>query len=237
MLDKIPNVAVIYEDNHIIAVNKPAGYLVHGDGGEGPVLADWVKAYIKLRYEKPGDVFLGVIHRLDRPVSGVVLFARTSKALERMNEMFKNREVAKTYFAITRELPPEESDQLIHWIVKDTEKNKSKAFEHKPKKYGNDAKEAKLKYEHMMTYAGLHLVKIEPETGRPHQIRVQLASINCIIKGDVKYGDPTPNKDKSICLHCQQLQFLHPVKKEMITIQADLPKGNGWQHFEIPEGE
>lgn len=237
MFSKIPDLQVVYEDNHLIAVNKPAGVLVHGDGGEGPVLADWVKAYIKLRYDKPGDVFLGVIHRIDRPVSGVVLFARTSKALERMNELFKNREVKKVYYAITRKLSPEATDTLTHWIFKDEQKNKSRAYDSPPKKYLKEAKEATLTYEHKMTFAGLHLWKIMPLTGRPHQIRVQLASIGCPIKGDLKYGDSQPNNDKSICLHCFSLDFIHPVKQERVVIEAELPRFEGWQHFEVQDTE
>lgn len=237
MFAKIPHLQVVYEDNHLIAVNKPAGVLVHSDGGEGPVLTDWVKAYIKHRYDKPGDVFLGVIHRIDRPVSGVVLFARTSKALERMNAMFKNREVHKVYYAITRNLSPEAKDTLRHWIVKDEQKNKSRAYDSLPKKHEKDAKEGVLSYEHCMTFAGLHFWRIEPLTGRPHQIRVQLAAIDCPIKGDLKYGDSQPNSDKSICLHCYSLSFTHPVKLTPVVITADIPQHEGWQHFEVMDIE
>jgi 23S rRNA pseudouridine1911/1915/1917 synthase len=232
MFAKIPNIQVIFEDNHLIAINKPAGYLVHGDGGEGPVLAEWVKAYVKHRYDKPGDVFLGVIHRLDRPVSGVVLFARTSKALERMNELFRKREVQKEYYAISRHLSPEEKGVLHHFIVKDELKNKARAYEELPKKFSKEAKDAELSYEHLMNYAGLHLYRILPKTGRPHQIRVQMAAIGCPLKGDLKYGDSNANQDKSIALHCHSLSFLHPVKREPVHIEAALPSREGWQFFE-----
>jgi len=237
MFARGPKIEVIYEDNHLIAVNKPSGYLVHGDGSGDPDLNEWVKAYIKQRYDKAGDVFLGVIHRIDRPVSGVVVFARTSKALERMNNLFKNREIDKTYWALSAELPPEESGKLVHWLTKDETKNKVRLYNHLPKKQAKDAKEAILTYKHLMTFAGLHLIEVHPETGRPHQIRAQLASIGCVIKGDKKYGAHRTNKDLSICLHCRSLSFVHPVKKKQVIIEADAPKGNGWEFFRDYEEE
>lgn len=224
-------VQVIYEDNHLIAVNKPPGYLVHSDGGEGPVLADWVKNYIKEKYGKPGDVFLGVVHRIDRPVSGVVVFARTSKALARMNELFRQKMVHKTYFALSRYLSPEESGTLIHHIVKDQARNKATAYGTINLKKHPEAKEAVLHYAHCMHIANLHMYRINPDTGRPHQIRAQMAAIQCPIKGDVKYGDTAPNKDLSIGLHCYRISFSHPVKKIPLAIEAPLPKSEGWQFF------
>lgn len=220
---------VIFEDNHYIAVNKPSGALVHGDGSDAPVLSDDVKAYIKLRYNKPGDVFLGVAHRLDRPVSGVVVYARTSKGLERLNEMLKERSVKKTYWALTDKLPPEQEDTLTHWMIKDTTINKSRVYDKKPKKHAELAKEAILRYTMMSHYAGLYLLQIELETGRSHQIRAQLAHIGCPIVGDVKYGSQRLVSDQSIALHCREMSFMHPVKKEPVVITANPPKTNEWE--------
>ena len=224
------NVQIIYEDNHLIAVNKPAGWLVQGDETGDLPLSEWVKGYIKQRYKKPGDVFLGVIHRLDRPVSGVVVFARTSKALTRMNKLFQNREVKKTYLAITKERPNPLSGQLTHYILKDRARNVAKAYE----KVGNRTKEAKkseLDYEMVAEIDNHHLIRVNPITGRPHQIRVQLSMIDCPIVGDLKYGFRQPNHDGSICLHCRNISFIHPVKKEQVTIQADLPESIYWKPF------
>ena len=223
---------VIYEDNHLIAVDKPIGYLVHGDGSDAPVLSDLVKSYIKERYNKPGDVFLGVIHRLDQVVSGVVIYARTSKALERMNELIKQRQVEKIYWAITEGLPPENEDTLRHFIWKDKELNKVKAWEVPPKKYIQEAKEAILHYKLIMNFAGNNLLEIKLETGRPHQIRAQLAAIGCPIKFDVKYGYKQAHPDRLISLHCHKMSFVHPVKKERISIKCYPAKRNGWDLFD-----
>ncbi len=221
---------VIYEDNHLIAVNKPTGVLVQGDETGDTPLSDLVKQYIKVRYNKPGDVFLGVIHRLDRPVSGVVVFARTSKALERMNRLFQERKVKKTYWAITSNRPDPLSGHLKHYILKDSVKNVSKAFDQLSNR-AKDAKEAHLDYE-MIGQIGTHcLLEVHPLTGRPHQIRVQLAKIGCPIRGDVKYGFPTANDDGSICLHCRALAFEHPTLKREIQITADPPKDQIWNLF------
>ena len=197
---------VLYEDNHLIAVFKPGGWLVQGDATGDKPLSDYVKEYIKVRYKKSGDVFLGVIHRLDRPVSGLVIFARTSKALTRMNEMFKERAVKKTYFAIVGERPKEIEGHLSHYLVKDKEKNRAKAFMSKRTK---DAKKSDLDYKLLASIANHHLLEVKPLTGRPHQIRVQLAKINCSIRGDLKYGSLHRNRDRSIHLHSYKLEFIH----------------------------
>ncbi len=231
MLD-ISGLQILHEDNHLIAVNKPAGWLVQGDITGDTPLSEYVKEYIKIRYKKPGDVFLGVVHRLDRPVSGVVVFARTSKALTRMNDLFKERKIEKTYLAITAERPEPIEGHLMHYILKDTTKNIAKAYD----KTGNRTKAAKksdLDYELIGEVGNLHLIKINPITGRPHQIRVQLASIGCPIWGDVKYGFPRPNRDGSIHLHCRSLAFEHPVKKEPVYIEADPPNEQLWREFDI----
>lgn len=231
MLD-ISGLKILHEDNHLIAVNKPAGWLVQGDITGDTPLVEYVKTYIKLRYKKPGDVFLGVIHRLDRPVSGVVVFARTSKALTRMNELFKNREIEKTYLAITQERPDPISGHLTHFILKDKSKNVAKAYD----KIGNrtkDAKKSDLDYELIGEVGNLHLLKVNPITGRPHQIRVQLASMGCPIWGDLKYGFKKANQDGSIHLHCRSLAFEHPVKKEPVFIEADPPNEQIWNEFNI----
>jgi 23S rRNA pseudouridine1911/1915/1917 synthase len=224
------NLTILYEDNHLIAINKPAGYLVQGDETGDLPLSEFVKDYIKVQYGKPGAVFLGVIHRLDRPVSGVLLFARTSKALARMNELFKNREVDKTYWAVTHEQPKELSGTLEHYILKDSRRNVSKAYD-QPSRRAEGAKKATLDYR-LLGRVGNHcLLEVKPHTGRPHQIRVQLSRMGCPIRGDVKYGAPAPNEDGSIHLHCRQLSFIHPVKKERVTITAPVPQDSVWNMF------
>jgi 23S rRNA pseudouridine1911/1915/1917 synthase len=231
MLD-LSGIQVLYEDNHLIAVNKPPGMLVQGDITGDTPLSEYVREYIRLRYKKPGNVFVGVTHRLDRPVSGVVLFARTSKALPRINELFKNKQIEKTYLAITGRRPDPLKGHLSHFILKDKIKNIAKAYD----KIGNRTKEAKqsdLDYELIGELNKRYLLKINPSTGRPHQIRVQLASIDCPIWGDVKYGFPTPNKDGSIHLNCRSLAFEHTVKKEPVYIEADPPDDFLWNQFDI----
>lgn len=221
---------VIYEDNHLIAVNKPPGVLVQGDETGDLPLSEMVKEYIKIRYNKPGAVFLGVIHRLDRPVSGVVVFARTSKALERMNLLFKERKVKKTYWAITAKRPNPLSGHLKHYITKDASRNVAKAYDQLSSR-AKYAKESHLDYE-LIGQIGTHsLLKVNPITGRPHQIRVQLAKIDCPIRGDVKYGFPSPNDDGSIHLHCRSLAFKHPTLKKEIEITADPPRDQFWDLF------
>ena len=218
---------VLFEDNHIIAVEKTAGMLVHGDETGDRTLQDHVKTYIKKKYNKPGDVFLGVIHRLDRPVSGVTVFARTSKALTRMNALIKDREITKEYLALVSKRPLEIKGLLTHYIVKDTKKN----FSHIYDKMKNGAKKALLRYEMVGQISGYVLMRINLETGRPHQIRVQMKRIGCHIIGDVKYGYEFGNVDKSICLHCSKMSFIHPIKKDRITIKIKPPKNDFWDIF------
>jgi 23S rRNA pseudouridine1911/1915/1917 synthase len=225
-------IRVLYEDNHLIAVNKPAGWLVQGDATGDTTLADWVKVYIKNRYQKPGDVFLGIIHRLDRPVSGVVVFARTSKGLERMNALFRDRKVQKTYLAITMQRPSPLSGHLKHYLVKDHERNVAKAYDRLSNR-SKGAKESDLDYELVGELGGHFLIRVNPITGRPHQIRVQLGKMGWPIRGDVKYGFPQLNKDLSIHLHCHQLAFEHPIQKKPIVITAKPPKEQIWGMFSI----
>jgi len=224
---KGPKAEIIYEDNHLIAVSKPAGILVHGDETGDESLVDAMKAYIKVEYNKPGDVFLGLIHRLDRPVSGVVLFAKTSKALIRMNKIFQDRKVTKTYKAVINRVPDPLEGKLKHWLKKDGKKNVSRAYNQQVK----ESKECHLSYKYKGGLNGYHLLEVKPITGRPHQIRVQLAVNGTPIVGDLKYGYPRPTQDRSICLHCESLSFEHPVKKVPITIKDRMPKIEYWQFF------
>ncbi len=219
--------SVIFEDNHLIVVNKSPGVLVQGDVTGDIPLAELVKEYIKEKYKKPGDVFLGVVHRLDRPVSGVVVLARTSKALERMNELFRERETIKTYWAVVKNKPPQPEGVLIHWLMKDEKKNKTTAF----KKETVGAFRSELSYRVIGSAAGHWLLQVNPVTGRSHQIRAQLASMGCVIRGDVKYGDDQPNEDGSIYLHARRLSFIHPVKKEPVTFEAPVPGMAMWKYF------
>jgi len=218
---------ILHEDNHLLIVNKPPGVLVQGDATGDEPLVEIGKAYIGKKYKKPGEVFLGVVHRLDRPVSGVVVFARTSKALKRMNALFRNKETIKTYWAIVRELPPQEEDTLIHWLVKDEAKNKTTAY----RRETPGALRAELRYRVMARSGGMIFLEVNPLTGRPHQIRVQLASIGCPIRGDLKYGDTSPLEDSSIALHARQLEFMHPVRQEKLIVQAELPRNRVWDAF------
>ena len=218
---------IIFEDNHLLVINKDAGVLVQGDKTGDTPLSDLAKAYVKEKYQKPGEVFMGVIHRIDRPVSGLVLMARTSKALERMNEQFKNREIEKKYLAIVRNRPAANTGNLVHWLIKNPETNVTKAYE---KEVPNSMR-SELNYKLIGELDGFYLLEVNPITGRPHQIRVQLASMNCPIVGDNKYGYPRGNKDKSICLHAHQVKFMHPVKKEEMQLFAALPQDNFWQKF------
>jgi len=217
---------VLYEDNHLLIVNKPAGILVQGDSTGDQPLVEVGKAYIKEKYKKPGAVFLGVVHRLDRPVSGVVVFARTSKALARMNAQFRDKETQKTYWALVDNKPPKAQGKLIHWLVKDEKKNKTAAYDTEI----DEGKRSELDYK-LVRQAGKSLLEVQPITGRPHQIRVQLASMGCPIVGDLKYGYPTPNQDGSICLHARSLEFTHPVTKEKMLITAELPDDQHWNPF------
>jgi len=222
---------VLYEDNHLIAVNKPGGTLVQGDATGDKTLGDQVKNYIKHKYKKPGDVFLGTIHRLDRPVSGVVVFARTSKALERMNKLFRDREVKKTYWAITNQQPDPIAGTLVDYIFKNSAKNKATALDRVSNRHP-DAKRSELSYSLIGRIGHNVLLEVDPLTGRPHQIRVQLAKIGCAIRGDVKYGFHEANRDQCIHLHCRSLDFVHPVKKEPVHIFADPnQKDDVWREF------
>ena len=213
---------VLYEDNHIIAINKKSGDIVQGDKTGDAPLSDFVKAYIKEKYNKPGEVFLGTIHRLDRPTSGVVLYARTSKALSRMNEQFREKQVQKTYWAVVDNAPANDSGTLENYLLKNQKQNKSYVTK------GSDGKHAILDFKMLKKLDNFFHLEIKPKTGRHHQIRVQLAYIGCIIKGDLKYGAKRSNKDASIHLLAQKLEFIHPVKKESITIVAPAPKDSIW---------
>ena len=216
---------VIYEDNHIIIVNKQSGEIVQGDKTGDTPLSDIVKAYLKEKYHKPGDVFLGVVHRLDRPVSGVVVFAKTSKALTRLNKMFSGGEVHKTYWAITKNAPKEVEGTLEHWLVRNEKQNKSYAYaKEKPR-----SKHAVLKYRLLGKTDNYHLIEIELLTGRHHQIRCQLAAMGCPIKGDLKYGAKRSNPDGSISLMSRKVEFVHPVSKETISVEAPVPNDNIWK--------
>ena len=216
---------VLYEDNHLIIVNKRASEIVQVDDGGDEPLCEKVKTFLKKKYKKEGNVFLGVTHRLDRPVSGAIIFAKTSKALGRLNKMFQEKKIQKTYWALTLKQPPQMSDLLQHYLVKDRKKNKTKAHAKKV----SEGKFSELKYKHLKTVNGKALLEITPLTGRPHQIRVQLASIGCPIKGDLKYGAPTANPDKSICLHSRKVELIHPVSKEEISVIAPIHKQDLWQ--------
>jgi 23S rRNA pseudouridine1911/1915/1917 synthase len=218
---------VIYEDNHLLIVNKAPGILVQGDITGDTPLVDLCKDYIKKKYHKPGAVFLGVVHRIDRPVSGIVVLARTSKSLERMNALFREKQTIKTYWAITLKKPADDNGTLVHWLVKDEIKNKTTAYS--TERAG--AMRSELHFSVVAEVENQWLLEVNPLTGRPHQIRVQLASMGCPIKGDVKYGFPTPNEDGSICLHAHRLQFMHPVKKEWMRFEARLPASPFWQKF------
>lgn len=223
----IPPFTVLFEDNHLLVVNKSAGVLVQGDATGDVPLVELCKQYIKVKYGKPGEVFLGVVHRLDRPVSGVVVLARTSKALERMNELFREKETQKTYLAIVRKKPQQPEGMLIHWLQKDEKKNKTTVFKNETK----GALRSELSYKVLGTARDHWLLEVSPVTGRSHQIRVQLASMGCVIKGDLKYGDDEANADGSIYLHARRLTFVHPVKKEKVTFEAPLPAMGLWKYF------
>ena len=220
---------VVYEDNHIIIVNKQSGEIVQGDKTGDRPLSDIVKDYIKEKYQKPGAVFLGVVHRLDRPVSGLVVFARTSKALTRLNKMFAEGEVHKTYWALVKNAPQKTEDTLTHWLVRNEKQNKSYAYAtEKP-----NAKKAILKYRLIGKSDNYSLLEVQLMTGRHHQIRCQLAAMGCPIKGDLKYGAPRSNPDGSISLLSHRVEFIHPVSKERITVEAPLPDDPLWQAFAI----
>ena len=219
---------VVYEDNHIIIVNKTASEIVQGDKTGDTPLSETVKQYLKEKYSKPGNVFIGVAHRLDRPVSGLVVFAKTSKALSRLNEMFKNSEVKKTYWAVVKNLPREEEGELVNYLVRNEKQNKSYAYD----KEVPGSKKAILHYRLIGRSQNYYLLEIDLKTGRHHQIRCQLAKMGCPIKGDLKYGSPRSNPDGSICLRARYIRFVHPVSKEPIEVEAPVPPGNLWNGFE-----
>jgi len=219
---------VLYEDNHLIAINKIAGDIVQADDTGDEPLEDKVKKYIAKKYNKPNGAFLGVVHRLDRPVSGVILFAKTSKALERINNMFKNREMHKSYYAVVRNKPNPEAGNLVHWLVKNPQKNVTKAHDHEV----TGSQRAELNYKLVGSLNDYYLIEVDPITGRPHQIRVQLSTLGCPIVGDNKYGYPRGSLRKSISLHARRLAFMHPIKKEPVSIIAPIPRDGFWERFE-----
>ena len=222
---------VVYEDNHLIIVNKTASEIVQGDKTGDTTLSETVKQYIKEKYAKPGNVFLGVVHRLDRPVSGLVVFAKTSKALARLNEMFRNSEVKKTYWAIVKQRPPQDEGELVNYLVRNEKQNKSYAYDKEVK----NSKKAVLHYRLIGHSQNYFLLEVDLKTGRHHQIRCQLAKMGCPIKGDLKYGFARSNPDGSICLHAHRVKFVHPVSKELIDVTAPLPPGNLWNGVEMIE--
>lgn len=219
---------ILYEDNHLIAINKRSGDIVQVDETGDEPLDEKVKKYIALKYNKPNGAFLGVVHRLDRPVSGVILFAKTTKALERMNAVFKNREVRKTYFAVVRNKPALPEGNLVHWLIKNPQKNVVTAYN----KEVVGSQRSELDYKLIGEVGGFYLLQVNPLTGRSHQIRVQLSTMNCPIVGDNKYGYPRGSRKGSICLHARKLEFIHPVQKEPVAIFATLPVDGFWERFE-----
>lgn len=218
---------VLYEDNHLLVVNKPAGLLVQGDATGDRTLLDIGKDYLKQKYDKPGNVFLGAVHRIDRPVSGIVVLAKTSKALERLNKQFRERKIYKKYWAVVKRKPKKEKDKLVHWLIKNTDKNIVKYFE----KPVEGALKAELYYKVLGRLNDHYLLEVNPVTGRPHQIRVQLSAIGCPIRGDLKYGFHKPNTDGNINLHAREINFEHPVKNEKITLTASVPENEFWEQF------
>lgn len=224
VLSNPANLKVLYEDNHIIIVNKRAGDIVQGDKTGDVPLSDVVKDYLKERYNKPGNVYLGTVHRLDRPTTGLVIYAKTSKALPRLNKLFQSKEIKKTYWAIVKNRPPKGEGTLVNWLVKNPKNNKSAVYNSEVE----NGKKAILHYKILKALDNYFLLEITLETGRHHQIRAQLASIGCPIKGDLKYGFDRSNKDASIHLHARHIEFVHPVKKEVLSIGAPLPHDPLW---------
>lgn len=216
---------VVYEDNHVIIVHKESGEIVQGDKTGDKPLSETVKDYIRDKFHKPGNVFLGVVHRLDRPVAGLVVFARTSKALSRLNEMFRKGEVHKTYWAITKNAPAEPEGTLVNWIVRNEKQNKSYVYD----KEVSNAKRAELKYRVIAHTENYHLIEVNLLTGRHHQIRCQLAHMGCVIKGDLKYGAPRSNPDGSISLLSHEVTFIHPVSKMEIKAESLIPDDRLWR--------
>ena len=220
------NLQVLHEDNHIIVINKRPGDIVQGDKTGDKPLSEVVKAYLKQKYNKPGDAYLGVVHRLDRPTSGIVLFSKTSKALPRLNKLFKEKEAQKTYWAVVKNEPPKTEDTLIHFLKRNPKQNKSYAHD----KEVPESKKAILEYRILKKLDNYYLLEIDLHTGRHHQIRSQFSKIGCPIKGDLKYGAERSNKDGSIHLHARQLNFVHPVKKVSVEITAPPPDDALWNN-------
>jgi 23S rRNA pseudouridine1911/1915/1917 synthase len=224
ILSNKSNLQILFEDNHIIIVNKRVGDIVQGDKTGDKPLSDVVKEYIKDKYNKPGNVYLGTVHRLDRPTSGLVIFAKTSKVLPRLNKLFISKDIKKTYWAIVKNQPPKSQDTLVNWLKKNPKNNKSKAY---PNEVA-ESKKAILHYKTIRTLDNYFLLEINLETGRHHQIRSQLSNIGCPIKGDLKYGFDRSNKDAGIHLHARQIKFIHPVKNKLISVDAPLPNDPIW---------
>lgn len=227
-IEKLLEKNILFEDNHIVIINKLPSQIVQGDKTGDRPLADLVKDYIKVKYEKSGDVFLGVVHRLDRPVSGAVIFARTSKSLTRLNALIKNREISKTYWAVVKNKPPRECDTLVNFLRRDEVRNKSFIAGENTR----NAQRASLSYTLVGNSDNYYLLQIDLQTGRHHQIRAQLAGIGCPIKGDLKYGYPRSNSDGSIHLHARKLNFIHPVTLNPVSILASTPADPVWDYFE-----
>lgn len=231
MKQEIAEHQVLYEDNHLIAIHKPAGVIVQEDVTGDRSLEDMVKDYLARKYQKPNGAFLGVPHRLDRPVSGLILFAKTSKALDRMNLLFKERKVEKVYWAVVRQKPPAIEGTLQHWLYRDKKRNVTRAYD----KQVPESRFSELSYRVLGLQDGFYLLEVRPVTGRTHQIRVQLSSMGCPIVGDNKYGYPRGSLRRSICLHAKALEFIHPVRKEELRIVSPLPKDGFWEKFETFE--
>jgi 23S rRNA pseudouridine1911/1915/1917 synthase len=227
MLSMLTEKDVLYEDNHIIAINKRPSDIVQGDKTGDEPLSEKVKSFLKKKYDKPGNVFCGVVHRLDRPVSGAVLFAKTGKALSRLNELIREREIRKTYWAVVSSMPPEEEGRLVHYLIKNQKRNMSFAF----REDGPNRLRAELEYRLVGKSDNYFLLEVDLHTGRHHQIRLQLAEAGCPVKGDLKYGAPRSNKDGSIHLHAREISFMHPVKNEAVRIIAPPPPDPVWDHF------
>ncbi len=224
---EISEVDVVFEDNHLIAINKRSGDIVQGDKTGDVPLSEHIKDFLRVKYNKSGNVYCGVIHRIDRPVSGVVIFAKTSKALGRMNQLIHDRQIHKYYWAIVKNAPEKPKDSLVHYLFKDERKNKVLVSPEQKDGY----LKAELNYELMASSESYHLLNVELITGRHHQIRAQLAAIGCPIRGDLKYGFPRSNQDASISLHARSLSFIHPVTLQTITIKADPPDEKLWNCF------
>lgn len=218
---------VLYEDNHLLIVNKEAGILSQGDETGDESILDLGKKYIKKKYKKPGNVFLGLPHRLDRPTSGIIMLGKTTKALKRLNKMFSEGKIHKTYWAVVDNAPPKESDTITHYLIKDSKTNKSKAYDND----GKNRKKSSLTYKLIGASRTYYLLEIKLHTGRPHQIRAQLAKINCHIKGDLKYGAKRSNEGGGINLHSRNIQLIHPVSQKEISITAQPPHDQIWDNF------